>query len=86
MLERRSFLNFILLFVAGSAFQIPTIASVDTGRPKSRFVPMKATAPSSNALFDPLERQSQYNSNHAQYLVDLHDSKATFDFCGGSKY
>ena len=34
-------------------------------------------------LHSPATRASQYGSNIAKYLVDLHDSKATFDFCGG---
>jgi hypothetical protein len=39
-------------------------------------------------LFVPSERRSHYNadSNVAQYLVDLHDNKATFDFCGGMMF
>jgi hypothetical protein len=32
---------------------------------------------------DPAKRDAQYGKNVAQYLVDLHDAKATFDFCGG---
>ena len=35
------------------------------------------------ALHDPATREAKYSSNIAQYLVDLHDSKAVFDFCGG---
>lgn len=34
-------------------------------------------------LFNGAARDAHYNGNMAQYLVDLHDSKATFDFCGG---
>ena len=37
------------------------------------------------AVADPVERDAKYGSplNAAQYLVDLHDAKAPFDFCGG---
>jgi hypothetical protein len=45
-----------------------------------------ASSSSSSASFvvDPKERDTQYGGNNmAQYLVDLHDSQATFDFCGG---
>jgi hypothetical protein len=34
-------------------------------------------------LFDPSIRKSNYDKNIAQYLVDLHDTKSTFNFCGG---
>ena len=37
-------------------------------------------------LYDPAVRNTQYASNIAQYLVDLHDSHATFDFCGGMMF
>ena len=37
------------------------------------------------AVADPVERDAKYGSplNAEQYLVDLHDAKAPFDFCGG---
>ena len=31
-------------------------------------------------LYNPAARDAHYNGNMAQYLVDLHDSKATFNF------
>eukprot|EP00978_Attheya_sp_CCMP212_P008590 scaffold20212_cov54-Attheya_sp.AAC.1 len=36
-------------------------------------------------LFEPKERDAHYGNplNVAQYLVDLHDEKAAFNFCGG---
>ena len=34
-------------------------------------------------LYQPAARDKQYQGNFAQYLVDLHDANATFDFCGG---
>jgi hypothetical protein len=34
-------------------------------------------------LYDPAVRMHDYEDNIAQYLVDLHDSRGTFDFCGG---
>ena len=37
-------------------------------------------------LHDPSVRESQYSGNLAQYLVDLHDSKAVFNFCGGMMF
>ncbi|KAL3939426.1 MAG: hypothetical protein SGBAC_005849 [Bacillariaceae sp.] len=38
------------------------------------------------ALYSPSARDERYGSNIAQYLVDLHDSKATFNFCGGMMF
>ena len=50
----------------------------------------RAGAPSCVAttmeLYDPAARDAKYEGNVAQYLVDLHDSKSTFDFCGGMMF
>ena len=39
-------------------------------------------------LYDPAARDAHYGTpqNVAQYLVDLHDAKACFDFCGGMMF
>ena len=37
-------------------------------------------------LSSPSVREEQYGDNLAQYLVDLHDSKSVFDFCGGMMF
>ena len=37
-------------------------------------------------LYDATKRQQTYQQNTAQYLVDLSDSRATFDFCGGMMF
>ncbi|KAL3810751.1 hypothetical protein ACHAXA_001151 [Cyclostephanos tholiformis] len=34
-------------------------------------------------LYMPSERDKHYDGNIARYLLDLHDERATFDFCGG---
>lgn len=57
----------------------------------SRFVPSSRTSIAAmtdlpSHLVDPNTRDSQYQGNMAQYLVDLHDNKATFDFCGGMMF
>ena len=36
--------------------------------------------------YDPTTRDSKYEGNFAQYVVDLHDAKATFNFCGGMMF
>ena len=40
----------------------------------------------SSVLFDPSQRDKEYGNNVAKYLVDLHDSEACFDFCGGMMF
>ena len=55
-------------------------------RPRARPVPWVAapgTPPRPAYLQDPTARDARYAGNNAQYLVDLHDAAATFDFCGG---
>ena len=37
-------------------------------------------------LYDPATRDAHYSQNMAKYLVDLHDSRAVFDFCGGMMF
>src|SRR5210317_480420 len=38
---------------------------------------------STSSLYVPADQKETYGNDIAQYLVDLHDSKATFNFCGG---
>ena len=37
-------------------------------------------------LYEPAARDAHYKGNMAQHLVDMHDAKATFDFCGGMMF
>ncbi len=39
-----------------------------------------------NYLYIPSERDAHYRGNIARYLLDLHEEKATFDFCGGEHH
>lgn len=60
--------------------QSPTLA---VNRPiSSRSSTWKMMA-SSLPLHDPATREEKYKGNTAQYLVDLHDQRSVFDFCGG---
>jgi len=34
----------------------------------------------------PTTRRAQYDGKISQYLIDLHDSQAVFDFCGGMTF
>ena len=49
-------------------------------------VPMGEDTDAALALYEPTTRDATYVGNWAQYLVDLHDSRATFDFCGGMMF
>jgi len=40
----------------------------------------------SESLVEPTQRDALYGRNIAKYLVDLHDNKTTFDFCGGMMF
>jgi len=43
-------------------------------------------AASKTHLYNPTERDEYYQGNVAQYLLDLHDEGATFNFCGGMMF
>merc|ERR1740139_1142607 len=45
---------------------------------------MSSSSPS--YLVNPEERDRHYDGNTAQYLLDLHDNKATLNFCGGMMF
>ena len=58
---------------------------------KEQRVVISMTASSTNTqsksqLFVPTERDEIYGTNIAQYLLDLNDNGATFDFCGGMMF
>jgi hypothetical protein len=40
----------------------------------------------SSVPVEPSQRDAEYGNNVAQYLLDLHESEATFDFCGGMMF
>lgn len=60
-----------------------TVATQPQYHPMSTTSALKSMSPS---LVEPTQRDSQYGANVAQYLLDLHDNKATFDFCGGMMF
>ena len=45
-----------------------------------------ARAAATMATYDPAIREQRYQANFAAYLVDLHDHRATFNFCGGMMF
>ena len=67
------------------AFQLPFSPNRRAANKTQRLF-MSSTAASPSELVDPSYRDTNYASNIGQYLVDLHDSKATFDFCGGMMF
>jgi hypothetical protein len=77
-------LNVASLISAVSGFQTNSVPSSKVSSFTFTSTSMKASmAPS---LFEPAKRDEQYGSNVAQYLLDLHDNKGTFDFCGGMMF
>lgn len=73
-------------------FLVSTLASVSSFTPvpsssssNTKLSMAAATLPAH--LVEPKERNAHYSDeNVAQYLVDLHDNQATFDFCGGMMF
>lgn len=49
-------------------------------------VTMVAKNAQGSDLHDPATRVTRYGDNMAQYLLDLHESRAVFDFCGGMMF
>jgi len=65
------------------------LPSVSTGLSFSRassYRPMSHLKSLPTSLIEPSQRDTEYGPNTAQYLLDLHESKATFDFCGGMMF
>jgi hypothetical protein len=88
------FLPFLLLLLITLASPVAgfVVSRTASNRKKqgplmaSQTPPSTTTAhqrPSASSLYDPSERDATYGSNIAQYLIDLHDNQATFNFCGG---
>lgn len=48
--------------------------------------PMSSMNSLPNSLVEPSQRDTEYGTNIAKYLIDLHENKATFDFCGGMMF
>lgn len=75
----------LLLFISAVSAFLPTSRSVFemgcAALRSSGFVDI-----SSPQLYDPKQRDATYTTNVAQYLCDLHDAKASFDFCGGMMF
>jgi hypothetical protein len=80
--------------LAVASFQpniLPTTTTAMASVREVASVALKSTAAeeassSSSYLYAPDERDAHYNGNVAQYLVDLHNEKATFNFCGGMMF
>mmetsp|Transcript_11037 Transcript_11037/g.34093 ORF Transcript_11037/g.34093 Transcript_11037/m.34093 type:complete len:236 (+) Transcript_11037:379-1086(+) len=71
------------------ALSVVSIVSVSALVPASvASVPLttRAAATMATDLASPVCRERDYGDRIAQYLVDLHDSEAVFDFCGGMMF
>ena len=85
----------VLWLVAGSAAGFSP-SQLSSNKTRTRAFPKSAMTgsatmvepPTPEALYQPKERDAYYGSplNAAKYLVDLHDARATFDFCGGMMF
>ena len=68
----------------GRAFRAPALS---TATPLSRRSAAATSAEMTDvALENPTCRDRDYADNAARYLVDLHEKKAVFDFCGGMMF
>lgn len=72
----------LLIATAASAFR-PAPARNRSSSLSSSSSVTNSAAPRAQPLYDPVARDAHYGTNTAQYLLDLHETKATFDFCGG---
>ncbi len=77
-------LSFQALFVAAFQPKMPVKNSSLALQSSSSSSSSASEAPS--YLYSPTERDEHYQGNIAQYLVDLHNEKATFNFCGGMMF
>lgn len=85
--NHRLIMLFRLLLVVSTFASVtsfnPVAALANSSRTK---LSMTSSTTTPSYLVEPKERDAHYNDNVAQYLVDLHDNKATFDFCGGMMF
>jgi len=80
------FLKVIALSVSFHALIVASFQPTMT-TPVRNASALKSTASeASSYLYKPDERDAHYKGNIAQYLVDLHNEKATFNFCGGMMF
>lgn len=76
---------------AGNASHGGSSAGTSSMTKKANTAPLQSAASSAadvsaEALYDPSQRDAHYAGNVAKYLCDLHDTKSTFDFCGGMMF
>jgi hypothetical protein len=64
----------------------PALAFLPAADPPRSANMSRSSTISAEALVDPTQRDEHYGGNVAQYLVDLHDTKSTFNFCGGMMF
>lgn len=83
-----------------TAFQLPSSSSVNVSVARANIMALSSTAAgtagsssstnegsiSKSHLYVPSERDERYQGDVAQYLLDLDEEGATFDFCGGMMF
>jgi hypothetical protein len=78
----------IILFLTTLVSTVSFSPTPFTSKTKLIIMPLSSSS-SPEYLVDPAARDEKYNNNNnnvGQYLVDLHDQNATFDFCGGMMF
>ena len=77
-------LGFTTLLIAAMSGTAYTVPSTQPQQQLSRQQKLCMASTADNEyVVDPAAREAKYRGNIAKYLVDLHDSKAVFNFCGG---
>merc|ERR1719162_1756906 len=81
---------FHALAVASFQPKLPTTTMASCRDPsvllRSTTISEGASSSPPTYLYTPVERDAHYKGNTAQYLVDLHNEKATLNFCGGMMF
>ena len=76
----------VLFFLLVTILLVPTASFVPPKGKTCSTSTMLSSVVSASMFYDPTTRDEAYGQNIAKYLVDLHDNKGTFDFCGGMMF
>eukprot|EP00545_Synedropsis_sp_CCMP1620_P003437 CAMPEP_0119004816 /NCGR_PEP_ID=MMETSP1176-20130426/1372_1 /TAXON_ID=265551 /ORGANISM="Synedropsis recta cf, Strain CCMP1620" /LENGTH=270 /DNA_ID=CAMNT_0006956565 /DNA_START=47 /DNA_END=859 /DNA_ORIENTATION=- len=81
-----SLLSSVSGFVTAPGVQHPSVVTADAGSTTMLKSSSSSSTTADDELVEPSQRDARYGKDIAQYLVDLHDAKSTFDFCGGMMF
>jgi hypothetical protein len=77
------FLTFIATLVACGSLISGFVPRRPIHHPRNTAAVVLPSSAMADYLVEPTQRDAHYQGNVAQYLLDLDEAKATFDFCGG---